>query len=225
MTVPVNRRNIRVLIADGETLLRSGLSRVLDETLGIEVVAQAANGAEALDLIPGTSPDLAIVDIKLPGLGGIETTRRIVEEFPGVQVLVLTNGHTGSTVVAAMRAGARGYMLKSSSADAVAAGVRAVTAGQYVLAGAVADRLAMMLTGNRAYSDLYDGLTPRELEVLIMIAGGNAYLQVAIRMQIGQKTVRKYVSHIYEKLALYGRAQITMYAVRKGLVEVAGVDR
>ena len=141
MTVPVNRRNIRVLIADGETLLRSGLSRVLDETLGIEVVAQAANGAEVLDLIPGASPDLAIVDIKLPGLGGIETTRRIVQEFPGVQVVVLTNGHTDSTVVAAMRAGARGYMLKSSSADAVAAGVRAVTAGQYVLAGAVADRV------------------------------------------------------------------------------------
>ena len=224
MPMPLRRLNIRVLVADGETLLRTGLARVLDEAAGIEVVAQAADGVTAMQLIQEVSPDLAIVDMKLPGLGGIETTRRITGKFPGTSVLILTNDHSDSTVVAAMRAGASGYILKSSSAEAVVAGIRAVMSGQYVVSGAVADRLTTMLTGNHANGDLYDGLTPRELEVLTMIAGGNAYTQVAIRMKIGQKTVRNYVSRIYEKLALYGRAQITMYAVRKGLVEVGGVD-
>jgi DNA-binding NarL/FixJ family response regulator len=222
--MPVTSGPIRVLIADGETLLRNGLARVLDEAPGIEVVAEAADGITALQLASRESPTIAVVDVKLPGLGGIETTRRLVEDFPNIKVLILTNGHTDSTVVAALRAGASGYMLKSSSAEAVASGIRAVMAGDHVLAGAVADRLTMLLTGNRAFKELYDGLTPRELEVLTMIAGGSAYVQIAGRMKIGHKTVRNYVSHIYEKLALYSRAQITMYAVRKGLVEVGGTD-
>jgi DNA-binding NarL/FixJ family response regulator len=213
-----------VLIADGETLLRNGLARVLDEAPGMEVVAEAADGITALQLASRESPDIAVVDVRLPGLGGIETTRRITDEFPDIKVLILTNGHTDSSVIAALRAGASGYMLKSSSAHAVASGIRAVIAGEQVMSGAVADRLTMLLTGNRAFKELYDGLTPRELEVLTMIAGGTAYVQIAGRMKIGHKTVRNYVSHIYEKLALYSRAQITMYAVRKGLVEVGGTD-
>jgi DNA-binding NarL/FixJ family response regulator len=190
----------------------------------MEVVAEAADGITALQLASRVSPDIAVVDVKLPGLGGIETTRRICDEFPDIKVLILTNGHTDSSVIAALRAGASGYMLKSSSAQAVASGIRAVITGEHVLSGAVADRLTMLLTGNRAFKELYDGLTPRELEVLTMIAGGTAYVQIAGRMKIGHKTVRNYVSHIYEKLALYSRAQITMYAVRKGLVEVGGTD-
>jgi two-component system, NarL family, response regulator LiaR len=221
---PVTNRPVRVLIADGETLLRNGLARVLDEAPGMEVVAEAADGITALQLASRESPDIAVVDVKLPGLGGIETTRRITDEFPDIKVLILTNGHTDSSVIAALRAGASGYMLKSSSAQAVASGIRAVIAGEQVMSGPVADRLTMLLTGNRAFKELYDGLTPRELEVLTMIAGGTAYVQIAGRMKIGHKTVRNYVSHIYEKLALYSRAQITMYAVRKGLVEVGGTE-
>ena len=224
MRTPVTGRPVRVLIADGETLLRNGLARVLDEAAGMEVVAEAADGITALQLASRESPDIAVVDVKLPGLGGIETTRRITDEFPDIKVLILTNGHTDSSVIAALRAGASGYMLKSSSAQAVASGIRAVIAGEQVMSGPVADRLTMLLTGNRAFKELYDGLTPRELEVLTMIAGGTAYVQIAGRMKIGHKTVRNYVSHIYEKLALYSRAQITMYAVRKGLVEVGGTE-
>jgi len=221
---PATSGPIRVLIADGETLLRNGLARVLDEAAEMAVVAEAADGITALQLASRESPDIAVVDVKLPGLGGIETTRRLTDELPGIKVLILTNGHTDSSVIAALRAGASGYMLKSSSADAVASGIRAVMAGDNVLSGPVADRLTMLLTGNRAFKELYDGLTPRELEVLTMIAGGTAYVQIAGRMKIGHKTVRNYVSHIYEKLALYSRAQITMYAVRKGLVEVGGTE-
>jgi DNA-binding NarL/FixJ family response regulator len=221
---PATSGPIRVLIADGETLLRNGLARVLDEAPEMAVVAEAADGITALQMASRESPDIAVVDVKLPGLGGIETTRRLTDELPGIKVLILTNGHTDSSVIAALRAGASGYMLKSSSADAVASGIRAVMAGDNVLSGAVADRLTMLLTGNRAFKELYDGLTPRELEVLTMIAGGTAYVQIAGRMKIGHKTVRNYVSHIYEKLALYSRAQITMYAVRKGLVEVGGAE-
>jgi DNA-binding NarL/FixJ family response regulator len=222
--MPVTGGPIRVLIADGETLLRNGLARVLDEAPGMAVVAEAADGITALQLASRELPDIAVIDVKLPGLGGIETTRRLTDELPDVKVLILTNGHTDSSVIAALRAGASGYMLKSSSAEAVASGIRAVIAGEHVLSGPVADRLTMLLTGNRAFKELYDGLTPRELEVLTMIAGGTAYVQIAGRMKIGHKTVRNYVSHIYEKLALYSRAQITMYAVRKGLVEVGGTD-
>ena len=224
MRQPATSGPIRVLIADGETLLRNGLARVLDEAAEMAVVAEAADGITALQLASRESPDIAVVDVKLPGLGGIETTRRLTDELPGIKVLILTNGHTDSSVIAALRAGASGYMLKSSSADAVASGIRAVMAGDNVLSGPVADRLTMLLTGNRAFKELYDGLTPRELEVLTMIAGGTAYVQIAGRMKIGHKTVRNYVSHIYEKLALYSRAQITMYAVRKGLVEVGGTE-
>jgi DNA-binding NarL/FixJ family response regulator len=215
---------IRVLIADGETLLRTGLGRVLDQAPGMEVVAEAADGVTALQMAATESPSIAVIDVKLPALGGIETARRMAEAHPGTKVLMLTNGHSDSSVISALRAGASGYMLKSSSAEAVASGIRAVMAGEYVLSAPVADRLTMLLTGNRAYRELYDGLTPRELEVLTMIAGGSAYVQIAGRMKIGHKTVRNYVSHIYEKLALYSRAQITMYAVRKGLVEVSTSD-
>jgi DNA-binding NarL/FixJ family response regulator len=222
--MPAASPAIRVLIADGETLLRTGLGRVLDQAPGMEVVAEAADGATALRLASRESPSIAVIDVKLPSVGGIETARRMIEDLPGIRVLMLTNSQSDSSVVSALRAGASGYMLKSSSAEAVASGIRAVMAGEYVLSAPVADRLTMLLTGNRAYKELYDGLTPRELEVLTMIAGGTAYVQIAGRMKIGHKTVRNYVSHIYEKLALYSRAQITMYAVRKGLVEVGGID-
>jgi DNA-binding NarL/FixJ family response regulator len=216
----VATRAVRVLIADDQTLFRAGLARLLDSDPRVEVVGQAVDGADAAKQSAKVKPDVILMDLKMPNVDGIEATRMIIEADPSVKVLVLTTFETDSQVIQALKAGARGYVLKDSSADAIVSSVVAVMAGERVMASAVANRVLDMLTGTTSPKEFYDGLTNREIEILKLLAHGMANKQIAYRLKISEKTVRNHVSNTYEKLGIYDRSQAVLYAVKKGLVEV-----
>jgi DNA-binding NarL/FixJ family response regulator len=210
----------RVLIADDQTLFRAGLGRLLNEDSRVEVVGQALDGQDAVKQAIKLKPDVVLMDLKMPGVDGIEATRQITEADPGIKVLILTTFETDSNVIQALKAGASGYVLKDSSPDAIVSSVVAVMSGERVMAGAVANRVLQMLTGATTPKEFYDGLTNREIEILKLLANGMANKQIAYRLKISEKTVRNHVSNTYEKLGIYDRSQAVLYAVRKGLVEV-----
>jgi DNA-binding NarL/FixJ family response regulator len=216
----VATRAVRVLIVDDQTLFRAGLSRLLNEDPRVEVIAQATDGADAAKLAAKHKPDVVLMDLKMPVLDGIEATRQIIEANPEVKVLVLTTFETDSQVIQALKAGASGYVLKDSTADAIVSSIVAVMSGEKVMASAVANRVLEMLTGTTTPKEFYDGLTNREIEILKLLANGMANKQIAYRLKISEKTVRNHVSNTYEKLGIYDRSQAVLYAVRKGLVEV-----
>jgi DNA-binding NarL/FixJ family response regulator len=216
----VATRAARVLIVDDQTLFRAGLGRLLNEDPRVEVVGQAADGAEAVKQAAKLKPDVVLMDLKMPGIDGIEATRQIIEAAADTKVLILTTFETDSNVIMALKAGASGYVLKDSTADAIVSSVVAVMSGERVMAGAVANRVLAMLTGATTPKEFYDGLTNREIEILKLLANGMANKQIAYRLKISEKTVRNHVSNTYEKLGIYDRSQAVLYAVRKGLVEV-----
>ena len=213
-------RVVRVLIADDQTLFRSGLARLLEEDPRITLVGQAVDGLDAARKVGALKPDVVLMDLKMPGLDGAEATRKIISENPDVKVLILSTFDADSYVLQALRAGASGYILKDAEPAAIASSIMAVLSGERVMAGAVANRVLDMLTGASTPKEFYDGLTSRELEILKLMATGQANEQIAFNLKISEKTVRNHISHIYEKLQIYDRAQAVLYAVRKALVEL-----
>jgi len=165
-------------------------------------------------------PDVILMDLKMPGVDGVQATAKIVAAQPGVKVLILTTFDTDSFVLQALRAGASGYVLKDAEPAAIASSIMAVVSGERVMASAVANRVLDMLTGASTPKEFYDGLTGREIEILKLIATGKPNKQIAYSLKISEKTVRNHISHIYEKLEIYDRAQAVLYAVRKALVEL-----
>jgi DNA-binding NarL/FixJ family response regulator len=218
--VTVATRAARVLIADDQTLFRAGLAHLLNEDPRVEIVGTAVNGAEAVKQAAKLKPDVVLMDLKMPIVDGIEATRQITESDPAVKVMILTTFETDSDVIQALKAGASGYVLKDSSAQAIVSSVVAVMAGEKVMASAVANRVLDMLSGTTTPKEFYNGLTNREIEILKLLANGMANKQIAYRLKISEKTVRNHVSNTYEKLGIYDRSQAVLYAVRKGLVEL-----
>ena len=216
----ITTKPIRVLIADDQTLFRSGLARLLDEDPRVTVVGLARDGVEAVKLCRETKPDVVLMDIKMPNLDGIQATEQIVAAFPGIPVLILTTFEADSHVLAVLRAGASGYVLKDSEPEAIISSIITVRSGERVMAGPVAQRVLGMLTGDTTPKDFYDGLTAREIEILKLIAGGSANKQIAYKLSISEKTVRNHISNMYEKLQIFDRSQAVLYAARKGLVQL-----
>ena len=213
-------RPVRVLIADDQTLFRTGLAHLLGEDPRVEIVGQAGDGVEATKLAATLKPDVVLMDLKMPNMDGIEATRQIVEADPSIKVMLLSTFDADNHVIQALKAGAGGYVLKDSRAEAVVSSIVAIMSGERVMAGAVANRVLEMLTGATTPKQFYDGLTAREIEILRLLATGMANKQIAFRLKISEKTVRNHMSNTYEKLGIYDRAQAVLYAVRKGLVEV-----
>ena len=213
-------RPARVVIADDQTLFRSGLARLLDMDERVTVVGQATDGLEAVKIALALKPDVVLMDVKMPNLDGIEAARRIITENAKFKVLMLTTFEADNHVIQALKAGASGYVLKDSQAGAIVSSLLAVVAGERVMASAVANRVLEMLTGTTTPKEFYDGLTAREVEILKMLATGMANKQIAFKLKISDKTVRNHVSNMYEKLNIFDRSQAVLYAVRKGLVEI-----
>jgi two-component system NarL family response regulator len=208
------------LIADDQTLFRSGLARLLETDPRVDVVGEAVDGADAVQRAATLKPDVILMDLKMPNLDGIEATRRIVSEHPEIKILVLTTFDADSYIMQALRAGASGYVLKDAQPAAIVSSILAVQSGERVMASGVANRVLDMLTGTTTPKEFYDGLTAREIEILKLLATGQANKQIAFKLHISEKTVRNHVSHMYEKLQIYDRSQAVLYAVRKGLVEL-----
>jgi DNA-binding NarL/FixJ family response regulator len=202
---------MRVLLCDDHPVYRDGL-RSLFEELGIDVVADAATGEEALALTASLQPDVVVMDLSMPGIGGVEATRRIVTQHPSVRVLALTMVDEGATVLAALRAGASGYLLKGAGHVEISAALASVAQGGMIVAPEVA---AGIRAGLRRPTP-FPQLTPREREVLGMMSRGRTNEHIASTLGLSVKTVRNVVSSIYLKLEVSSRAQAVAVARDEG---------
>ncbi len=206
------------MIVDDQTLFRRGLVKLLESDPRIKIVDDAANGSSALEKIAKNPPDIVLVDIKMPEMDGIETTRRIVSQYPNIRVLVLTTFENDGYVVQALKAGASGYLLKDSQPEAIVSAMLAILSGERVMAQSVAEQFLNLMSGV-SQKARYDGMTRREIEILRLLGQGLTNKQIAYRLKISEKTVRNHISNFYSKLGVGGRSQAVLYAVRKGLVE------
>jgi len=209
---------VRVLIADDHPVFRDGLASLLGTQPDVTVVATAADGAEAVALVAEHLPDVVVMDLQMPELNGIDATRRLAETHPDVRVLVFTMGEEDGTVLAAMRAGARGYLVKGASQDEVARAISTVHAGGLVFGASLALRIADLLSGTATPDrSAFPQLTERELEILDLIAAGKNNAQIASALYLAPKTVRNNVSHILAKLQATDRAEAIIRARDAGL--------
>ena len=207
-----------VLIADDQTLFRSGLAALLDKDPRVIVVGQAANGEEAVRMVDELKPDLVLMDLKMPGMEGVEATRLIHAKHPQVAVVILSSFSGDGHLIQALEAGASGYVLKDTNVATIVNSILAIAGGARVMSGAIADRLLGMVSSKPRES--YDGLTAREVEILKLVAIGLANKQIAYRLKVSEKTVRNHISNMYEKLGIQGRSQAVIYAAKKGLIEL-----
>jgi two-component system, NarL family, response regulator LiaR len=210
-------RPIAILIADDHPVVRQGLRAFLQTQDGLEVVGEASDGAEAAELAGRLAPDVVLMDLVMPGLDGVEATRRIREVSPSTKVVVLTSFGDDERVIPSVRAGAAGYLLKDVHPQELAEAVRRVHAGEAPLAPAAVARLVREVAGEPSAAV---ALTRRELEVLRLIARGLPNKVIAQQLGIAEKTVKSHVSNILAKLGVTDRTQAALYAVREGLAEL-----
>lgn len=212
----------KVLIADDHVFYREGVRAFLENAPNIQVVGEAGNGDEAIAKAGEFLPDVILMDLKMPGMNGIESTRRIHETHPAIGVLVLTMFDDDDSVFAAMRAGARGYLLKDADKDEVVRAIVAVERGEAIFSPAIAQRMIQYFsmpskTSTKSQSDEFAGLTERELEILDLIAQGHNNLVISNKLSLSIKTVQNYVSSILTKLQLTDRSQAIVRAREAGL--------
>jgi DNA-binding NarL/FixJ family response regulator len=213
----VTRPVTRLVIADDHPAFRAGL-RVLLEDSGLDVVAEAADGPSAVEAVLETRPDVALLDLQMPGLTGVEVTKRLAEVAPSTRVLVLTMIEADETVLAAIRAGAWGYLLKGAGQEEIERAVRSVADGQVVYGAGVAERVRSFFTAHAgAVVPPLPQLSDREREVLRLVAEGRVNADIARRLYLSEKTVRNHVSSIFTKLGVTDRAQAVARARDAGL--------
>ncbi|RKN66041.1 response regulator [Paenibacillus ginsengarvi] len=199
---------LRIVIAEDHPLFRSGVRNLLKTTDDLEVVGEAVSGEEALALVEQLKPDLVLMDIRMPGMNGIEATRVIKEKYPATEVLILTMFRDDQSVFTAMRVGAKGYILKDSDEEELLQSIRMVGNGRAVFSSDIAGRMMNYFSESRtvpADDPAFSELTKREVEILERIAEGDSNAEIAARLHISSKTVANYVSNILNKLQVSDR--------------------
>ena len=213
--------HIRVLLVDDHDLFRTGLRNLLEEQ-GVEVVGEASAGADALKFVRELQPDVVVMDLNMPGMTGVEATKRITNFAPLTRVVVLTISDQDADVMDAIFAGACGYLLKDSSIQDVVKGIRSAAVGESLISPAIAskvlERLRATSTSPEAAETIRTELSDRELDVLKLIANGKDNAQIAADLHISPKTVKNHISNILMKLQIENRIQAAVYAVRSGIV-------
>ena len=210
---------LRVLIADDHPLFRHGLREFLNLALNIEVVGEASSGEEAITQAEALHPDVILMDVNMPGVKGIEATRQILHNSPHIRILVVTMFEDDGTVFAAMRAGARGYILKDAEKENILRAIQAVSHGEAIFSPTIATRLIDFFTTQASMlpKELFPSLTDREREILQLIARGQSNADIAREFSLSPKTVYNYVSNILNKLQVADRAQAIIRAREAGL--------
>jgi len=212
---------MRVIICDDQALIRDGLEMLLNLEKDIEVVGQAQDGAEAVELVARYEPDLVLMDLKMPGMNGIEATRQIRTRYPAVKILVLTTYDDDEWLFDAIRAGASGYLLKDTPREEVIKAVKGTVGGKSFVDPAVAGRLLSQVADRQTQPAtlITDKLTGREVDVLRLLARGLTNTDIAGRLYLSEGTVRNHVSAIFAKLGVSDRTQAAVIAIRHGLGE------
>jgi DNA-binding NarL/FixJ family response regulator len=210
---------LRVVIADDQRVIRDGMKLMLSLMDGVEVVAVASDGDEAIAAVAEHDPDIVLMDLRMPRCDGVTATRRIRAEYPRTQIVVLTTFAENAEMLAALRAGARGYLTKDADADQVMQAVRRVASGQADLAPEVQHRLLQMLPPDQPVPGGRppDDLTERELEVLRLVATGMSNADIAAQLVVSEATVKTHINHLFAKTGARDRAQAVAYAYRNGL--------
>jgi DNA-binding NarL/FixJ family response regulator len=214
--------DLRVIVADDQALVREGLMTLLQAAPGIEPIAAAVDGAEAVELCARHRPDVVLMDLRMPKLDGVEATRRIRAADPEIEVVVLTTHSDEASILDALRAGARGYLTKYAGIAEISRAIQAAAAHQAVLDPLVQSQLLAAATGSaspamRVDRALPDELTPREAEVLSLIARGLSNREIADTLVVSEATVKTHVNHVFAKIGARDRAQAVHYAYTHGL--------
>lgn len=208
----------RLIIADDHTIVREGLVSLLEGEADITVVAQAGTGKAALSLVHEHHPHLALLDVTMPEMNGLEAARQIKEELPEVEVLILTMHEEEAFFFEALRAGAAGYVLKGAHSDELLTAIRVVRQGGVYLSPQLAGELVRDYLDHHPEPSVDDPLTPREREVLTLIAKGYSNSEIAKQLTLSINTIKTHRSNIYDKLDLHDRASLVGYALRRGLL-------
>jgi DNA-binding NarL/FixJ family response regulator len=211
--------DVRLLLVDDHWLVRASLKSLLEDFAGVKVVAEASDGREALERITQHRPDLILMDISMPGLNGVEATRRITDEHPEVRVIVLSMHASEEHVLRALRAGASGYVLKGSAPRELELAIEAVARGQVFLSPAISKHIIeIYLNRTTDKTNPLDQLTPRQREILQLIAEGHSSKQIAKKLDTSVKTIESHRASLMERLDIHDIAGLVRYAIRNGLV-------
>ena len=212
---------LRVLIVDDHDLFRSGLRNLLEEESGVQIVGEAAGGHDAVRIVRELAPDVVVMDLNMPGMGGVDATRHITAVAPLTRVVMLTISDEDNDVIDAILAGACGYLLKDSSIQDLMAGIRAAAMGESlispIIAAKVLQRVRASSTQPEIESTIRAELSDREIEVLKLIANGKDNSEIARELFISAKTVKNHISNILLKLSIENRIQAAVYAVKSGI--------
>lgn len=209
---------IRVLVVDDHDLVRTGIMRMLNDEQGVEVVGEARNGEEAIAEARKLRPDVVLMDVKMPGMGGIEATKKIVKSLPDVRVLALSIFEEEPFPSRLMRAGAAGYLTKGAELQEMLRAIRAVSAGQRYISAEIAHALALQPFENRGQNP-FDKLSERELQITMMIVNCQKVQIISEKLSLSPKTVNTYRYRIFEKLGLSGDVELTHLAAKHGLID------
>lgn len=212
----------RILIADDHALVREGVAALLQLQDDMEVVGEACDGRDALRLAAKLKPDIVLMDIAMPGLGGLEATTEIVKTMPGIRILILSQYDDREYISRLLKAGVSGYILKHAVGTDLVSAIRAVARGEfYLYSGIASSVIDGFLDKEQALSvDPYDKLTDREKQVLKLIAEGNTHKEIAGLLDISTKTVIAHQTHLSEKLDIHSRADLIKFAIRRGIIKI-----
>jgi DNA-binding NarL/FixJ family response regulator len=213
---------ITILIADDHTMFRQGLRELLERKGGFQVIAEVSDGVAAVAEARAQQPDVALLDISMPGLTGIEAARQIATVSPKTRTVVLTMHRDERTVLEALRAGANAYLLKDADATELIEAVRVVHRGEAALAGSAAARVLDLLRRSESNPTVIDLLTPRERDILALVAQGDDNRAIALKLSLSEKTIGNRLSEIFQKLGVSNRTQAAIVAVQRGLVPAPG---
>lgn len=210
---------IRVLLADDHSIVRAGLRRIVEESGDMEVIAEASDGREAIRLVHDELPDVAVIDISMPGLDGLEVVSQVQRHYPELPILILTMHEEGQYVVRAIQAGARGYITKQSAPEQLVRAIRKVFSGSRYLTDEAAEALALQVARGSGEQSPLDSLSMRELQVLRRLAMGHTNREIASAYGISIKTVDTYRSRLLKKLNLRNNAEISRFAIQNKLID------
>lgn len=209
---------ITILIGDDHTMFRQGLRELLERKGGFNIIGEARDGLEAVEMAARKRPDIALLDISMPGLTGIEAARQISHLSPDTRTVILTMHRDERTVLEALRAGANAYLLKDADASELIEAIRTVYRGEAALAGSAAARVLDLLRRSGRTDPTADVLTPRERDILALVAQGDDNKAIALKLSLSEKTVGNRLSEIFQKLGVTNRTQAAIVAVQRGLV-------